>query len=1238
MNIVEGKIVERESYAPLPDLVVVAYDWDQPRVAQQLGLDQSHLQNLTTAFGADGDGPLRAPELMRFWDELQSDRLGSVLTGEDGTFRLEFEDDLFKRRDPQELRPDLILFVLAPEDTAKRSGPLSNHPLQRLLHFSYSIRAGAGRIESYMIRLPREALAKAGIPYGANRPRPEDRPQDPDVVAAALENQIKLTDALRAHATIATALAPHRTAALNEEKTARTFARKLVRASLSPRVAVDLVARAPEERLTLVNTAVDRRLTRLASLDRPFFVPLAPADARRFEEDTGLAAEDLTSRGALDLVRTRSVLDACRAKHLCRELGLAPPDEPAVEDERDDDDDSTEGPARPTVEEAAATVLDKVVGQIGGLPSGAEAEEEEDDPLFGLERRLNALRLRGGAADDVAFYDFHSLQIAFKSVWEQVYGDALEEDVSALYREWVRVREYTGEGAPSAETLNEISSLKSFLRRVESDLSAAAGLAERTGTFPDHTGTARPAGMPLPPGMQELFDMGGRREVAQRERSRRPVVQARAPGDPPAPRRDGASVTVVERGGGLRAAVGDPRPGAVRTRAPSDPNLLARVTRLMGGLSARLSEPYAFDVFAPNTCNFGLVVTHRQMWKPEAYQVGRLVSTLPLAPGEKRSFSVKRTVRTSRAQKEIENALSSMRGESSHTGRAEAEIVARAAMNTTFKQTARAEGSVAGLVTFGGTTELGLDQRQESEQKKRDFREAVRRSAEEFKKERTLEVTSEREQSDESVSSGEVSNPNNEITVTYLFYELQRRYRVSDQIHRVQPVVLVAQDVPAPEDIDEAWLVSHEWILRRVLLDDGLQRALDYLTESLAGDEMGVEVLRASWERNLLVVERLSAHLDDRSAQRDRMRDHLVKLLSRHERDETGRDVAAAIFSGGLSLLFGGGEGDTSLESVKEAASRDLEFADDDFVQAESRLRTAISALEASTDKYVAALRAQLNRRVAIDQLRVHVKENILHYMQAIWSHEPDDQRFFRLYNVEVPWIALEGGTVHEPIVRSVDPSEVPLPLAPEIFGRILGGSGPLPFIFEARPRMTRAAEMRPLIEVADLDRLLGFKGNYMIFPLKEHNPLTRFMMQDYRPDPLLGLLDPDPSGNVDVDELKALLECAKEDETVSDEDREALRQALCDRLVSARHDAETIIVPTGELYIEALPGARPVLEEFKVLHRAIDVRRAEADLRAVELDNLRRASRLIEGEREDPDVDKSVVIHGGAGVHVGTE
>ena len=36
------------------------------------------------------------------------------------------------------------------------------------------------------------------------------------------------------------------------------------------------------------------------------------------------------------------------------------------------------------------------------------------------------------------------------------------------------------------------------------------------------------------------------------------------------------------------------------------------------------------------------------------------------------------------------------------------------------------------------------------------------------------------------------------------------------------------------------------------------------------------------------------------------------------------------------------------------------------------------------------------------------------------------------------------------------------------------------------------------LAEVAELDTLLGFKGNYMIFPMRNSNVLTDFMMAPY--------------------------------------------------------------------------------------------------------------------------------------------
>ena len=40
--------------------------------------------------------------------------------------------------------------------------------------------------------------------------------------------------------------------------------------------------------------------------------------------------------------------------------------------------------------------------------------------------------------------------------------------------------------------------------------------------------------------------------------------------------------------------------------------------------------------------------------------------------------------------------------------------------------------------------------------------------------------------------------------------------------------------------------------------------------------------------------------------------------------------------------------------------------------------------------------------------------------------------------------------------------------------------------------------EFETLAEVADIDNLLGFKGNYMMFPRRSRTPLTEFMTVPY--------------------------------------------------------------------------------------------------------------------------------------------
>src|SRR6185369_5024677 len=67
----------------------------------------------------------------------------------------------------------------------------------------------------------------------------------------------------------------------------------------------------------------------------------------------------------------------------------------------------------------------------------------------------------------------------------------------------------------------------------------------------------------------------------------------------------------------------------------------------------------------------------------------------------------------------------------------------------------------------------------------------------------------------------------------------------------------------------------------------------------------------------------------------------------------------------------------------------------------------------------------------------------------------------------------------------------------------------------------------KKLADVADLNNLLGYKGNYMIFPLTENNYLTLHMMQDYLDiGDEITVRDPDEFGNVTLDEIQEFATC----------------------------------------------------------------------------------------------------------------
>lgn len=826
---------------------------------------------------------------------------------------------------------------------------------------------------------------------------------------------------------------------------------------------------------------------------------------------------------------------------------------------------------------------------------------------------LEAIKnLRGGPADATAFHDFNVLQIAFKSVWKHAFDQNLQSLVEQLYLEHTKLFDGAGIQLPPFDAIMDIGNVNDLMRGIQKAIGVPQVATETTitTTTDDETKTTSTKtyypdppvnSMVAPPQVTAIYPFALHTfPLLSSEQQLTLFNEIKL--------YNNTSLTDEER---ERHRI----TGQYILENPDGPG--GRIAKLIYRLNLALSEPYAFDVFAPHTYNFGIMLTYRQKWQPGAYQAGNLISTLPLAPGETRKYSKKQTIKRSRSFKEVEKSLSTTSLQSTEIARAEADIMAKTTLATNFKMSASGSFNI-GIGSINSASEFGINQGTDSTTTKKSFHEATIKAAEEYRLERNLEVDTLTSEDIEQTSSGEISNPNNEITVTYLFYELQRRYRISEFLYRARPVILVALDVPAPHEIDEAWLIQYQWILARVLLDDSFRTALNYLSSGFAGDEVGINILKAQWKSQLSLMKSLEGQVQSQLDMRNSLRESLVQTaLQKKLAEAFSTPTVLKVLSLGMAPDPGEKNAEV-LEANREAMETRLKYVEESLADAQDKLKQASDTFQQITKDYTAATQNQFSRHVAIDQLRIHVKQNILYYMQAIWSHQVADQQFFELYKlpIELPTATIaSSATVSAPSRFVTD------------------------FYISARvPAPSANWEKRELVELADLDNPLGFKGNYIIFPLKEHCYLTDYMLNTYLDEYTKGLKDPDEIAYFlenfprlwDEAQTKGTAEINKVQFTPAE-----LKEKLKSYVSTTARSTEEIIVPTGQLFIEALPGTHPLLEDFKMEHRFMDINKVKAEVRRAELENLRLAERILEGKLEDPDIEKKIVVQGNAGVTV---
>jgi hypothetical protein len=597
---------------------------------------------------------------------------------------------------------------------------------------------------------------------------------------------------------------------------------------------------------------------------------------------------------------------------------------------------------------------------------------------------------------------------------------------------------------------------------------------------------------------------------------------------------------------------------------------------------------------------------------------------VPLSPKEERKFSVKRVERVKQVDKEARKYNSTLSNETSSTGRVEEDVVAKAQKNLKFDLSASYSGH-----GFTVSSSLGVDAHRESQQSRKQFRESVRKATQELKEERSLDISVERDSEYESQESGTISNPNDEIAVTYLFYELQKRFKVSEQLYRTMPVVMIAQDVPEPTEITDAWIVANDWVINRVLLDDSFRPALMYLAQRDVGDDFVIRELRKNLRLQRKTVDRLKAELAGLRAAADSRYSALERAVSTRISEEFDQRHPEKYvdYAGIFPIVRKRYRTELDPETAKalEAAARDAhEAAVEKAENVSTTLQRELQQLAQATDEFSKAYRQYLGDISAVTRLRTHIKNNIIYYMQAIWRYEYEDQQYMRLLGTAVPSLEVES------IELSID-----LKPLDDLFAPFRADDETLHRAW-VKPKLKLGVKDRPIEEVADLGTLLGFIGNYMVFPMKRHNALTEFMVMPYV-DVSFGAMDPDQLSNISLNEYERYVRNLRGrlNRDAFDALKPTLQAWLELLLADPLRNGDEMIVPTGSLYIEVMASENTLMESFKLHHRQIDVEKARAEVMTQTIDNFRRIKRVLNSSLEDPDIEKVVNITGGVGASV---
>lgn len=241
-----------------------------------------------------------------------------------------------------------------------------------------------------------------------------------------------------------------------------------------------------------------------------------------------------------------------------------------------------------------------------------------------------------------------------------------------------------------------------------------------------------------------------------------------------------------------------------------------------------------FTTFKPYTVNCGLRLVYRQTWRTLGNQRGEVVRTIPLGPKQTEKVSTKifRRTKISKTAEDLKSTETTT--ETSDSAKDSSSIMREASSEMKFNLNTSVEGGInIGVFSAKASTEFGMSAQkaEKSGSTQSHLTETMQKMASKVRQETKIVISTESEESFEVTTASEITNPNDEIAITYVYSKLQRQFQVMTQLAEIQDVIMIAEPLPLPQDINAEWVKRYDWILSKALLDDSYRDTLNSITQ-----------------------------------------------------------------------------------------------------------------------------------------------------------------------------------------------------------------------------------------------------------------------------------------------------------------------------------------------------------------------------------------------------------------------